>query len=480
MPALKLTNEDWLGIERELCARSFSHFIRLAWSSIIPDEYQHGWHIDAMAEHFEALASGQLNRLLINVPPGTSKSTITGIMYPAWLWGPKGQPNHCYIGAAHEQGLAVRDARMMRELVTSEWYQALWPIALAGDQNEKLYFENDRRGFRQACAVASMTGRRGHTIAWDDPLSPEKAHSDLHRETALRVFSETLPTRLKDPKTSAIVVVMQRLHEKDPSGHIISSDLGYEHLCLPMEYEPSRKCTTSIGWEDPRTEPGEPLFPERFPRDVVDRDKAAMGSYAAAGQLQQRPAPIGGGIFKDEWWQYYVVPPKTQYRLIYADTAQKTKEHNDYSVFQCWGKTKQGQMVLLDMIRGKWEAPELIAQARAFYNKQKSVEGMGVVRSLKIEDKVSGTGLIQTLRREGVPVVGIPRSTDKITRAMDAAPLVQSGNVWLPQNAPWLSDLLAETSAFPNATHDDTVDPLIDAVVENLGGSAGMAGLTQW
>lgn len=464
---ISLPTIDALAVERELCRKSFAEFIKRAWRHIIPDRYVHGWHIDAMANHFEALAKGDITRLLINVPPGTSKSTITGVMYPAWLWGPMGQPHHRYIGAAHEQGLAVRDARMMRELVTSEWYQRLWPIKLAGDQNEKLYFENAYRGFRQACAVASMTGRRGHTVAWDDPLSPEKANSAAHRETALRVFSETLPTRLNDPSTSAIVIVMQRLHESDPSGHILEKDLGYTHLCLPMEFDQKRRCMTSIGWRDPRTEEGELLFPERFPREVVERDKKAMGSYATAGQFQQRPSPDGGGIFKTEWVKHWSALPEIEYRMIYADTALKTGQENDFSVFQCWGKGRDGKAYLLDMIRGKWEAPQLLAQARAFWSKCMAQPG-GTLRQIKIEDKASGTGLIQQLKQGGVPVKAIPRNRDKTTRAYDTAPQFEVGNVLLPKDHQCLSDLLHELSMFPNGSHDDTVDPLMDAVQDML------------
>lgn len=463
---MRLPNHlDLVAIERALCAASFSDFVQLAWPQIIPDRLKWGWHMDAVADHLMAVASGQINRLLVNVPPGTSKSTMIGVMYPAWLWGPGGQAHHRYIGAAHEQGLAVRDSRLMRELVTSPWYQERWPTALKGDQNEKLYFENEGRGFRQACAVSSMTGRRGHTVAWDDPLSPAKAHSEPARKEATRILTETVPTRLNDPIESAIIIVMQRVHEKDPSGYIITEGLGYEHLCIPMEYEP-RPNKSTIGWKDPRTEPGELLSPERFPQSVIDRDKKAMGSYAWAGQMQQRPAPLGGGMFKGEWWRYYDSPPPIVWRGIWADTAQKTKEANDYSVFQCWGATEDGRAVLLDQIRGKWEAPELLEQARAFWAKHKAVIGMGSLRSLSIEDKVSGTGLIQTLRREGVPVQGIQRGPgqDKTTRAMDAIPSIEAGLVWIPRNTPWLSDFLEETAAFPNGAHDDQVDPLCDAV----------------
>lgn len=461
---------DFDEAERILCARSFAYFVKRAWRHIIPDPLVWNWHMDAICDHMQALATGGIpsNRLLINVPPGASKSTLVGIMYSAWLWGPGGQPWHRYIGAAHEQGLAVRDNRLTRELVQSEWYQSLWPLALKGDQNEKLYFENEARGFRQACAVASMTGRRGHTIGLDDPLSPEKAHSEAARETALRVLTETIPTRLNDPARSAIVIVMQRLHERDPAGYVLAEGLGYEHLCIPMEYEPGRNAATCIGWTDPRTTEGELMFPERFPAHVVERDKRALGAYAWAGQMQQRPSPAGGGIFRDEWWQYWTEPPALEYRAIYADTAQKTGQQNDYSVFQLWGKSRQGQAVLLDMVRGKWEAPELMVQARAFWEKHRV--GASPLRAMKIEDKVSGTGLIQTLKREGIPVIAIQRDRDKITRAYDAAPMIESGNVLLPRSAPWLSDFLAEASAFPNGAHDDQLDPMMDAVSDMLQG----------
>lgn len=409
------------------------------------------------------------NRLLINVPPGSSKSTLVNIMYPAWLWGPFGEPKHRFISAAHEQGLAVRDNRIMRELVKSEWYQSLWPIQFMGDQNEKLYFENTSRGFRQATAVASMTGRRGHTVVWDDPLSPEKAFHEATRETANRIFDETLPLRLNDPKTSAIIIIMQRLHEDDVAGHILASDIDYVHLCIPMEYEPENHCHTALPWDDPRTTDGELMFPERFPREVVERDKKVMGSFAVAGQFQQRPAPRGGGIFKDEWWQHHSELPALEWRAIYGDTAQKTKEKNDWSVFQCWGKGREnGRAYLIDQVRGKWEAPELLAHGRAFWNKHKAQTNhlAGRLRSFQVEDKVSGTALIQTLKREGIPIVGVQRFVDKITRAYDASPSIEAGNASLPENASWLSDFLAEASGFPTGKHDDMVDCMMDAVTD--------------
>lgn len=469
MRSLNLSPADMRAIERELCRRSLADFAKMAWHILEPaTSLKWGWALDAICQHLEAVTDGRINRLLMNVPPGTMKSLLTSVIWPSWEWGPRGMPEKRFISTAHKQDLAVRDNLKCRRLIQSAWYQSRWPLALTSDQNAKTKFENDKTGFREAMAFTSMTGARGDRVILDDPLSADDANSSAALLAAERTFLEALPTRVNN-ESSAIVVIMQRLHEKDTSGLILSKELPYTHLMLPMRFEPDRRCATEIGFVDPRTVDGELLFPERFSEAQVDELEKTLGSYAAAGQMQQRPAPRGGGLFRDEWWQYYTVPPKITWRAIWADTAQKTKESSDYSVFQCWGKSEDGKAVLLDQVRGKWEAPDLLIQARAFWEKHKDVPGMGTLRSLNVEDKVSGTGLIQTLKREGVPVIGIQRSTDKLTRAMDIVPQVESGHVVLPRDAAFLSDFLAEASAFPNGAHDDQLDPMIDAVGEIMG-----------
>ena len=263
---MRLSESDWIAVEREFCARKLVNFVRRAWPVVEPGTaYVHGWHIDAIAEHLEAVSAGEINRLLINVPPGTMKSLAVGVLWPAWEWGPRAQPQLRYVGAAHAQDLAVRDNMRMRRLVKSEWYQRLWPLGLAADQDAKLKFENAATGFRAAVAATAMTGHRGDRVLYDDPHSVEGALSDLQRKTVLRVFSETVTTRLNSPERSAIVVVMQRLHEQDLSGHILERELGYEHLCLPMEFEADRRCVTSIGFRDPRTGGRRAVVPGALP-----------------------------------------------------------------------------------------------------------------------------------------------------------------------------------------------------------------------
>jgi predicted phage terminase large subunit-like protein len=232
-----------------------------------------------------------------------------------------------------------------------------------------------------------------------------------------------------------------------------------------MRFEASRRCVTPI-FTDPRKADGDLLFPERFSEAQVAQLEKDLGSYGAAGQLQQRPAPRGGGLFRQSWLNYWTALPRLEWRCIFADTAQKTGQENDWSVLQCWGRSITGQAVLIDMVRGKWEAPDLLVQARAFWSKHQAERDCGPLRAMKVEDKVSGTGLIQTLRREGIPVLPIPRDKDKLSRAHDGAPFMESGNVIVPEAAPWLSDFLSELTAFPSGAHDDQIDPMLDAIRE--------------
>lgn len=459
---MQLTESDLLNVERELCKRSLAEFAKRAWHVLEPAaELKWGWALDAICVHLEAVTDGRIKRLLMNVPPGSMKSLLTGVIWPAWEWGPAGLPEMRFIGTAHEETLAIRDSRKCRDLIKSDWYQELWPIELDSSLDGKREFGNTNKGVRQARSFTSMTGVRGDRVILDDPISADAANSDAKIEAARVAFTETLPTRVNSDK-SAIVVIMQRLNEKDTSGVILDMELPYVHLCIPMRYDPARHCKTVIGWEDPRTEEGELMFPERFGEEQVSELEKTLGSYGAAGQLQQAPAPRGGGILKTQWYNYYLEPPEIESCWIFGDTAQKTKEENDYSVFELWGRTVTGQAILLDLIRGKWEAPELLTQARSFWLKHK--QGKFNPSSFDVEDKVSGTGLIQTLRREGIPIVATQRNKDKVTRGYDAAPFIESGNVLLPEFAPYLSDFLSESEKFPNGTHDDQLDPMFDAI----------------
>ena len=465
---MNLTDFDLFHVEHELCRRSLAEFAKRAWKVLEPGAtLKWGWALDAICMHLEAVTDGKVTRLLMNVPPGSMKSLLTGVIWPAWEWGPRGMPDMRFVGTAHEEQLAIRDNRRCRDLIKSEWYQSLWPLQLASDLDGKREFGNVFKGVRQARSFTSMTGVRGDRIILDDPISADNANSDAKLEAAKVAFTETLPTRVNNEK-SAIIVIMQRLSEKDVSGVILDMKLPYVHLYIPMRFEPSKRCSTEIGWQDPRTKEGELMFPERFAEEQVSELEKTLGTYGTAGQLQQRPAPRGGGVIKVSWFEYYTSMPQLEFRFITVDTAQKTETKNDYSVLQCWARTATGKAIKIDRIRGKWEAPELLIQTRAFWLKHSNDDGAmtsrATLRGMYVEDKVSGTGLIQTLRREGLPVIPVQRNRDKISRAFDASPFIESGNVLLSQDASWLSEFLTEVSDFPSGAHDDQLDPMFDAI----------------
>ena len=457
---MRLTINHAVEAQRELSRRSLADFARFVWPILEPGTaLQWGWALDAICEHLEAVSAGQSRRLVMNVPPGSMKSLLTGVIWPAWEWGPQDRQELRIVGTAHSQDLATRDNMKCRRLIQSEWYQRRWPVALTSDQNAKTKFENARTGSRQASSFQGITGYRGDRLILDDPHSVDDANSAVKLASDVTLFREAMPTRVNNDE-SAIVIIMQRLNEADISS--VALELGYDHLCIPMRYEPGRSKWV-VGAGDPRAHDGELMFPERFSEEQVAGLEQAMGSYAVAGQLQQRPAPRGGGIIKTAWFGSYRDIPPLEWRNIYVDTAQKTGEENDYSVLELWGRSTTGQAVLLDLDRGKWEAPDLLSRTRAFWLKHQTSH-LAPLRAIKVEDKVSGTGLIQTARREGMPILPVQRNRDKVSRAHDTAPFVEAGNVLLPEFAPWLDAFLNEVANFPSGAHDDQLDPMFDAV----------------
>lgn len=460
---------------REACSRSLAGFVRRAWPVIEPGQpYVHGRHIDLICDHLEAVTAGQIRRLLINVPPGTSKSTICGVFWPMWEWGPRAMPAMRYVGVAHEQTLGIRDNLKCRRLATSPWYRRLWGdrVAMARDQNEKLNFENSAAGFRQVATPGNITGRRGDRIILDDPLSAEHANSAVERERVNLWFREALPTRLNNPETSAIVVVMQRLHERDVSGLILAERLGYEHLMLPMRFEPERRCVTGVG-ADWRTEPGELLFPERFPAHIVDELERTMGAYATAGQHQQRPAPRDGGLFRRSWFRPVGAVPAGERRRVRAWDLAATRKiagnDPDWTAGVLLSRGQDGRFLIegCRRLRGSpMEVDAAIATAAAF-------DPPRTIVRLTQDPGQAGKAQAETFVRKlagHVVVVQLPTG-DKATRASPAATQAEAGNVDILMTGDadrdaWITPFLDELSLFPAAAHDDQVDAFADALNE--------------
>ena len=435
-------------------------FTRTMFKARKGSEIKPNWHQEAICNALERVVIGDCKRLIINVPPRSGKTEIAVINFIAWCMG--NFPDSEFIHSSYSKRLATANAYTVRAIMQHEKYlEVFGHTHMSGDSRAKDEFRTSQGGIVYATgAEGTITGYGagkmredfGGAIVIDDPHKAGEANSPTMRQNVLDWFATTMESR-KNSRNTAIIVIMQRLHEEDLSGWLLAGGNGeqWEHLNIPA-----------------LTEDEQSFWPEQFDLETLHRIRDT-NSYVFAGQYMQSPAPIGGGIFKDEWWQYYRVLPNIKYRTIYADTAQKTKEQNDYSVFQCWGMGEDGRIYLIDMVRGKWEAPELLVIAKAFWDKHKAEPRiMGTLRQLKVEDKASGTGLIQQLRQKKVPVVGIPRSIDKVSRAMDTAPHVQAGNVVLPQDSEWISDILNEATNFPRGKFDDTLDPMMDAVSDML------------
>jgi predicted phage terminase large subunit-like protein len=468
-----VSDAEFDAMERELCRRSLADFARRAWPILEPvTPLRWGWALDAICMHLEAVTRGEIKRLLINVPPGSMKSLLVGVMWPAWEWGPAGLPHHRFVGTAHEETLAIRDSRRCRDLIKSEWFQHMWPLQLAADLDGKREFGNTAKGVRQARAFTSMTGVRGDRVTLDDPISADAANSEAKLEAAKVAFLETLPTRVNSDQ-SAIVVVMQRLHERDVSGIILEKGLPYVHLRIPMRFEAENRCTTSIGWADPRTEEGELMFPERFDENQVAELEATLGEYGTAGQLQQRPAPRGGGICKPAQLQIVDAAPVVQQWVRGWDlAASRTSPKNqrpDYTAGPKLGRLPDGRFVIGDMVRIREEVDE---RDRAIANTAKR-DGPHVTISLPQDPGQAGKGQAKYLTRElaGYPVFASPESGDKLTRALPLIAQINAGNV-LMVKGPWNQALIDELATFPVGAHDDQVDGLSRAFHQLLGGQA--------
>jgi predicted phage terminase large subunit-like protein len=481
-------------IEKEACERSLVEFVKRAWKFIEPGQiYYHNWHIDFIAGHLEAIEREErvddevYNRLLVNVPPGMMKSMLVSVFFPAWIWGPRNKPHIRFLCASHNIELAERDNTRMRRLIESDWYKDLWGdrVQLTGDQNAKRRFENTATGWRAAVAAGGMTGWRADIVIIDDPHSVKGGDSEAERETVITWFQETVPTRLNRPDASAIIVVMQRVHERDVSGVILDGNMGYDHIMLPMRFDPDRTCMTKLGYEDPRQTDGELLFSVRFPLWVVERDERILGPYATAGQMQQSPTPRGGGVIKDADWMLWVQPeyPPLDFILASLDTAYTEKTQNDYSALTIWGifsgqhdtmatrgadrygkpfpMPKGGgiegmsKVVLMFAFQDRLEMNALVKKAAETCKTMK-------VDRLLIEAKASGISVAQELRRLyanedwAVHLIN-PGNQDKLARLHSVQHLFSEGMVYAPDKS-WAEMVIRQVASFPKGKHDDLVD----------------------
>lgn len=446
-------------------------------------EFITGPHHEVMASALDRVLRGEINRLIITLPPGYTKTEMAVINFIAK--GFQINPGARFIHASFGDQRALENSQLIKDAVELPSFQELLPegqrFNIATDSKAKDRWKTTAGGGMLAKAAGGpITGfRAGYmdktkftgALVIDDPLKPDDAFSPAKRDAVNRRATNTFRSRLAHEGVP-IVVIMQRLHGADFVGHLLTGGTGdyWHHLDLPVWIEEGAEYPKewTHGIPIPHNLPPGPLWAEKH--DAAQIEVLKVDAYTYASQYQQRPVTVEGALFDMDGFQEWVELPPISWFCMYADTAQKTGERNDFSVIQLWGKAANG-IYLVDQIRGKWEAPELEKNSLAFWDKYRR---MGLnLRGLKVEDKSSGTGLIQGLRRKGIPVLPIQRNRDKYTRGLDAAPWVTTGMVHLPKHAPFLNALKLELQTFDGlgTGHDDQVDPMMDAIADMLGGT---------
>lgn len=502
-------DEFKLAAAKHKCQKSHLFFTRFFFKQRQGTKFIVNWHHEYMADELEKVITGETENLVINVPPGSSKTEMFVINFIAR--GLATNYRARFLHLSYSDDLALLNSQNAREIVTSDEYQSLWPLKMKSDTKAKKRWNivGDDGKLAGGVYATSLSGqvtgfRAGHmasgfqgAIVIDDPVKPDDAYSKPKMTAANRKLLTTIKSRRANPKTP-IVLIMQRISDNDPTQFILDGGLQgkWKHVVIPAimtdEFLKDRipekywdKIDSSIRDEKGRFsywEYKEPILDlcEMESGRGKDHNGAAISRHVITSQYQQEPRAIGGNIFKGAMFQRYIITPKINYRMIYADTAQKTGERNDFSVFQCWGSGSDGKIYLLDQIRGKWEAQDLLKRARAFWAKHASIddESFGALRKIKPEDKSSGTGLIQQLRSgeplqniRPIPVEGIERNKDKLTRAMDGLPYLDMGLVCIPDSSPWVSDYISEFESFTaddSHAHDDQIDPTLDAINDML------------
>lgn len=517
-------DEQLRDLDRVDCEDDLYSFLKYSWKYIDSSDFTDGWPIQAVADHLQAVTDGDIKRLIINIPPRCAKSSLTSVAFPAWTWaqpwnGHTSGPGVQFLHASYAQQLSLRDSVKCRRLIESPWYQQLWGdrFRLTGDQNTKTRFDNDKGGSRLSTSVGSaLTGEGGSIIVVDDPNAAQEAFSEATIHSTIEWWDSALSTRLNDPKLGAFVVIQQRLSEEDLTGHILSKDVGeWTHLCLPMRYEWQRHSYSSIGWHDPRglDEEGDPLievdedgervpvsvdaqielekregmllWPERFGEREVNILERQLGPWAAAGQLQQRPEPKGGGIIKSDWWQPWTAPiyPNMDVIIACVDTAYTAKTENDPSAMTVWGIFSQDvsvqapnqiasrnngliqyarsytetnpRVMLMYAWQGRFELHDLV-------NKISHTCREYQVDTVLIENKAAGHSVAQEIKRlYGFEKFGLqmydPKSQDKLSRLYSVQHLFAEGLVFAP-NYQWAEMVIQQVGQFPKGKHDDLVD----------------------
>lgn len=460
---------------KELATRSLYEFVKQGWHVVEPETpFVDNWHVEALCNHLQEVSDGTLIRqLLINIPPGTMKSLLTCVFWPCWVWTHK--PEKRWFFASYDGELSMRDSVKCRDLINSEWYQKNWGdvMQLAADQNSKTNYKNTRGGWRMSSSVGGKaTGHHPDFIVVDDPHNAKGAESDADRKGVITWWDGTMTTRGKSRGVKR-VIVMQRLHTKDLSQHLLDKG-GWTHICLPMQYEAPTTLTlpdgttkttprmpmTPLGWSDPRKTDGELLWPSLFTLGMVGELAVELGIYHAAGQLQQRPAPREGGMFKRVWFNKIIsaLPNNISKFVRYWDKAGTEGGDGARTAGALLAVTRTGSIIICDVKAdrlGAVEREKLIHQTAVLDKKQYGHVEIWTEQEPGSGGKESAESTVRNL-------VGFVCKLDRVTgskeiRAEPLASQASVGNVWLLDGA-WIPEFIDEAEVFPAGKCKDKID----------------------
>lgn len=452
----------------ELCRRSFFRFVQEFWDIVIPEKPVYNWHIEYLCDELQHLNGYVVRRepkpydLIINVPPGSTKSTIATQMYNAWVWTV--DPSQRFITSSYSHSLSLSHSIKTRDIINSDKYKALFPeVELKSDQKSKSDYRNTLGGQRYTTSTGgTVTGMHGHQIIIDDPINPQQALSDADRENANRFVTSTLSSRKIDKAITPTILIMQRLHELDPTGVMLSKKgKKIKHICLPAELSDGVKPS-----ELKEKYVDGLLDPVRLNRAVLEEAKTDLGSYNYAGQFDQKPAPEEGGLLKKAW--FLIIDWKPEYSTLkwdfVADTAYTEQEENDPSGYFSYAKLNNDYIIRYAETE-HLEFPELCRALPAFCHQY----GYSSRSLVEVEPKASGKSLVQTLKRQTNLNIkeGTPPAKDKVSRVKNCSPTVEAGRVKLVRG-PWNEPFLQQVCTFPNAAHDEWVDNLTMMIGKDL------------
>jgi predicted phage terminase large subunit-like protein len=464
----------------KLLRLSLKRFVKQAWSILEPvSTLVWSWHLDLICEYLTLIRDGNfknvcgdLEGIIFNVPPRTMKSLLISVFFPIWVWTT--DPSRRFMFVSYSEKLSTQHSIFRRSIIESEWYQKEWAsiFTLSRDQNVKSHYGNSSRGVMFSTGMqATATG--GDILIFDDPLNPEQAISQVEREAVNLRFDTTFRSRINDPAKGVKIIIMQRLHELDLTGHVLARESSrWEHVSLPAVAPKDKSWIFPLSKKIENQKEGDLLWAERLPQSFLDSQRVGMGSWAFNGQYQQTPAPLDGGIIKRQWVRFYrQMPEKFEFMVQSWDCTFSGGSDNDFVAGQVWGRCGGKYFMLPYRTYDRLDFGPTMAAIKACNAK------FPQANAVLIEDKANGPAIISELQKEIAGVIAVNPEGGKLARAQATAPLWESGSIELPDpqifGCTWIEDYLHNICTFPKAAHDDDVDATSQALIymrNRLGG----------